>query len=298
MDDLRLGIIGMSEGNGHPYSWSAIFNGYDPLPMQDCPFPAIPAYLSQRKFPDDAIAGARVTHIWTQERGVSEHVAKAAKIETIVDRPEDMIGNINALLLARDDATNHLRFATPFLKAGLPIYIDKPLALDVTSARALYSAQSRPGQIFTCSALNYGREFRPPAGDIAALGTIRHVEATTIKDWDRYAVHVIEPMLRLLGRGADAVESRISGTAVRHLDLAWRDGLTARIEALMSPHGPISIRLFGTSGWRELVFSDSFSAFRSALQAFVAIVRGEAPAQDPGPVLEVVKMIELGRRTA
>ena len=30
----------------------------------------------------------------------------------------------------------------------------------------------------------------------------------------------------------------------------------------------------------------------------VAIVRGEAPAQDPGPVLEVVKMIELGRRTA
>ena len=24
---LKLGIIGLSEGNGHPYSWSAIFNG-------------------------------------------------------------------------------------------------------------------------------------------------------------------------------------------------------------------------------------------------------------------------------
>ena len=26
---LSLGLIGVSEGNGHPYSWSAIFNGYD-----------------------------------------------------------------------------------------------------------------------------------------------------------------------------------------------------------------------------------------------------------------------------
>jgi hypothetical protein len=26
---IKLGIIGASKGNGHPYSWSAIFNGYD-----------------------------------------------------------------------------------------------------------------------------------------------------------------------------------------------------------------------------------------------------------------------------
>jgi hypothetical protein len=28
-DNIRLGVIGMTEGNGHPYSWSAILNGYD-----------------------------------------------------------------------------------------------------------------------------------------------------------------------------------------------------------------------------------------------------------------------------
>ena len=41
---LRLGIIGISEGNGHPYSWSAIFNGYNHEYAQDCPFPVIPDY--------------------------------------------------------------------------------------------------------------------------------------------------------------------------------------------------------------------------------------------------------------
>ena len=29
LSKLKLGVIGMSEGNGHPYSWSAIFNGFD-----------------------------------------------------------------------------------------------------------------------------------------------------------------------------------------------------------------------------------------------------------------------------
>ena len=26
---IRLGILGMTEGNAHPFSWSAIINGYD-----------------------------------------------------------------------------------------------------------------------------------------------------------------------------------------------------------------------------------------------------------------------------
>jgi len=26
---IKLAMIGTVEGNGHPYSWSAIFNGYD-----------------------------------------------------------------------------------------------------------------------------------------------------------------------------------------------------------------------------------------------------------------------------
>ncbi len=44
MTKLTLGIIGSSSGNGHPYSWSAIFNGYDKSLMNDCPFDVIPKY--------------------------------------------------------------------------------------------------------------------------------------------------------------------------------------------------------------------------------------------------------------
>ena len=31
---INLGMIGINEGNGHPYSYSAMFNGYDPLALK------------------------------------------------------------------------------------------------------------------------------------------------------------------------------------------------------------------------------------------------------------------------
>ena len=85
MKQLKLGIIGLSKGNGHPYSWSVIFNGYNPEVMKECPFPVIPEYLSKQKFPEDLIKEGHVTHIWTQDKSVSKHIAKASNIENIVD---------------------------------------------------------------------------------------------------------------------------------------------------------------------------------------------------------------------
>jgi len=46
-DNIRIAMLGMIEGNGHPYSWSAIINGrYDTRAMARCPYPVIPQYLS------------------------------------------------------------------------------------------------------------------------------------------------------------------------------------------------------------------------------------------------------------
>ena len=61
--NLKLGIIGISDGNGHPYSWASIFNGYNSELMEECGFPVIPRYLEKQNFPEDTIQNASVTHI-------------------------------------------------------------------------------------------------------------------------------------------------------------------------------------------------------------------------------------------
>ena len=77
MEKIKLGIIGISEGNGHPYSWSAIFNGYNADAMASCPFPVIPDYLNERDFPSDFLTEkAIVTHIYTQDYNLSKQIAR------------------------------------------------------------------------------------------------------------------------------------------------------------------------------------------------------------------------------
>lgn len=295
---LRLGVIGLSEGNGHPYSWSAIFNGYNKETMEECGFPVIPRYLERQSFPHDAIADATVTHIWTQDAAISAHVARAARIPYVCGRFEDMIGAVDAILLARDDAETHFEFAAPFLDGGLPVYIDKPIALSQAQLERLYERQQYPGQIFTCSALRYAGELRLDEEMHAEVGNIRALHAVTPKDWDRYAVHVIEPALAILGeqgRVADAQAATTDGGGAE-LAVRWESGVRARFAAMGDGVScPLSLRVMGDRSWCDLHFRDTFAAFRAALDDFVRGVRAKDVRTDPGFVQRVVDLIERGR---
>ena len=112
---LKLGIIGLSDGNGHPYSWSAIFNGYNVKAMKKCGFPVIPEYLAEQRWPEAQISNARVTSVWTDEKKQSEHIAKASLIDNVASNLDDLAVHQDAILLARDDAENHFEYAKKYL---------------------------------------------------------------------------------------------------------------------------------------------------------------------------------------
>ena len=72
---IKTGIIGISSGNGHPYSWSAIVNGYDEKEMDKCRFKVIPKYLKLYK--NQPLNNVNVvTHIWTQNYTESKQISK------------------------------------------------------------------------------------------------------------------------------------------------------------------------------------------------------------------------------
>lgn len=294
---IRLGVIGLSAGNGHPYSWSAIFNGYDPLAMEDCGFPVIPRYLEKQRWPEDALSGAKVTHVWTQDSILSKKVANSSLISQVVGHPEEMIGQVDAVLLARDDPENHFEMAAPFIKAGLPIYIDKPICLSVSELDEIYSLQRYPGQIFTCSALRYAYEFELTDMIRNKVGRMLHIYASTPKDWDKYGIHVIEPLLAMAedqGRLVHNQNWRHGDSVI--VNLLWESGFQATVSALGSAACPIGYRVIGELGWHDMQFTDPFSAFKGALADFLAGVINRDVRAEPNFVRRVVEVIEAGRK--
>jgi hypothetical protein len=292
---LKLGIIGMSDGNGHPYSWSAIFNGYNTKFMKDCPFPVIPEYLSKQNFPNDGLCHlGKVTHIWTQNKMISEHIAAASYINNVVDDKEDMIGKVDAILLARDDAENHVDMAMPFIKAGLPVFIDKPFALSIQDAKTMLNAQTFDQQIFSCSSLRYARELQLSETEKKDLGNIVYVEGSVMKYWETYGIHILEPiMAQLPNRG-----KLLSVTPVKlddmHIVIVKWENCLANLKVSGKVPSPLSLTFYGNKVNVKKEFSDSFDCFRTSLKTFIEQINTQTQIISRKETLELVEIIERG----
>ncbi len=292
---LKLGMIGASPGNGHPYSWSAIFNGYDMELLGSSDYPGIADYLSKRSLPEEAIRGARVTHIWTQLPKLTERIAKTTGIENVCKNISQLANSVDAILLARDDWKSHLELGLPLLKLGLPIYIDKPIAVDTITLAKLLSAQAYPGQIFSCSALRFSPQLRLSQSEFSNIGPIKYIHCTAPKDWEKYAVHLIDPVLGLYIQN-DTIKSCVgyANQEVYECKVDWASGLITHFTTLGQLPAKFQFHVVGEKSARCLVWDDAFTSFKASLEHFVYRVTEERFQSEDEHHRQVVAIIEAG----
>ena len=289
----KLGMIGLSPGNGHPYSWSAIFNGYDKEKMADCPWPGIPEYLDKVDPTTMHIDGAKVTHIWTQDPKVSEHVAGASRIENIVDEMTDLIGVVDAVVLARDDGENHLRMAAPFIDAGIPIMIDKPLADNVEDIREFIRYYEAGKPIMSCSSMRYDDGLLTHRGK---HGRILTAQALCGKYWRTYGIHLIEGVYAVMGGGIESVQN-VGREGEEIVHLAWTDGRHAVLQTFknIEPTGHFSF--YGDKSFGTVEGAGAYSSFRNMLVAFVGMLKTGVSPIDWRETVEMARIVAAGVRS-
>lgn len=285
--ELRLAMLGMIEGNGHPYSWSGIINGYNPAEMAHCPYAGIPIYMGKQTLESVRIPGARVTHIWTDDPADAPKVAAASLIEHVVSRPEDVIGQVDAVIIATDDGTDHVRRARPFIEAGLPVFIDKPMATTMADLRQFLAWHQAGHVVLSTSGMRYAPEMR---ADFSSLGDLRWITSFTCKTWERYGIHALEAVSPLLGLGFLSVQAQSdAGGDVMHI--THQRGVRLTIGALHDAYGSFgAVHLYGIKADLALKLTDTYHAFRGQLVAFIDMLRTGEP---PLPFAETVEMMAV-----
>jgi len=289
---LRLGIIGISEGNGHPYSWSSIFNGYNKELAQDCPFPVIPDYLSKQQFPKDQIQNARVTCVWTQDIEQSRAIALFSCIDYVCETLSEMAEKVDAVLLARDDAETHFEYALPFLKAGIPIFIDKPFAYSTQEAQLMLDNCQHEWQLFTCSSLRFAKEFQL-AEELKVQ--IQHIEASIVKRWNKYGIHILEPSVQLLPHRGKLLSVINTGDEFSDNVIVVWENVTARFRCTGDQPSPLEINYEGIKQSGKLSFSDTYNCFKTSLMCFVDnVLIGKSIPIARTETLEIITILEKG----
>lgn len=277
--ELSLGIIGLNSGNGHPFSYSAIFNGYDPEALKTrCPFPLIRDYLPRDHRNEVFLEGAKVTHVWTESRATSEDVAAVARIPHIASRIEDLLEEVDAVILARDDPWRHLEFVAPVLAAKKPIFIDKQLASTREDVARILDLAGPDYPLMAGSAARYTRDVARARNELRGR-TVRSVHGMSRVSWMRYGHHLIEPISCLFGLDIRAARSLSEHPDHDIVQLRYCSGLNVILEFARDIHLPIQFTCFSEDEEPyQVPFADFFHSFREMLAAFVVLVReGRAP---------------------
>jgi len=174
-----IGIIGAE--NSHTIGFGKMFN-------------------LDKKFP-----GWEVAYVW----GEKDEFAQVAKIKggipVIVKDPLEMLGKIDALIVDHRHGDMHLDAALPFVKAGIPTFIDKPFCYDSQAAKTfLQMARAIGTPVTSYSSIAHSYATEDMRRQLTELKDINQITCYGKADVNSiyggfffYGVHMVEPLIYL-----------------------------------------------------------------------------------------------------
>ncbi|MDO6686267.1 MULTISPECIES: Gfo/Idh/MocA family protein [unclassified Agarivorans] len=272
---VKIGLLGFSDNNGHPYSFSAILNGYNKDRFKETEWLGILGYLQKRSVEDFCSFDAKITHVWCQDHRRAEDISACCYIDNVVFDYVDMIGYVDAVIIARDDYENHKAMAEPFLNAGIPVMIDKPLTLDESELKWFMSYYDR-GLLYSCSGLRFCKELDLIRENLAEFGRIKLVKASVVNHWDKYGVHMLDATLGIWDERIETVSCETQ-SGIDTYTLVYSNGMVLQINTLGPECFSFSYEVIGEKKSYHTNISDNFSAFKRMLGGFVEQVNNGTP---------------------
>lgn len=237
---LNFGIVGMNPGNGHPYSFTAVFNGFDPAALERCDFPIIRQYLTQHHCNREFIPGAKVSHVWTQDRELSEKIAAVSRIPVIADSLEQLVEETDGIIFARDDIWNHFEMARFIFRTGKPVYMDKLLCATPEELRIWSKEIPSDYPLMTASSFRFAPLVKEAAAKISRQKPLM-IHGVSPCIWIRYAPHLLDALFAIYGR--DVVSVQNTGVDKRDIvTLTFADGLQAVLEVYEGMALPMGLK--------------------------------------------------------
>jgi len=286
-----IGMIGMTPGNGHPLSFSAIVNGFDPATFPRGEFEMIHNYLSARSPDEFGVGGAKVTHVWTQDPETTALISRACSIPNTVGDPVEMRGLVDALVIARDDPGSHVELARPFLEHGTPVFVDKPLTMQPDEL-GYFAGYLEQGLLMSSSGLRYATELDDVRAGTHELGEVLAIRGIVPNEWERYGAHILDAVQGACGLHFTGVR-RLSA---RHecMLVETSEDVPVVVDALGMYKTPIAIDVLGTEQRLSRPLRDNFGAFRRLLGEFISMVHRHEPVVPAADTLRSVAVLIAG----
>lgn len=190
---LRIGIIGAE--NSHTAGYGKMFN-------------------IDKKFP-----GVEVKYVWGETDAFAKKAMEKGGIPNQVEDPKEMLGKIDALIADHRHPKYHLEAATPFVKAGIPTFVDKPFCYRAAEGKEFLEMAQKVGTPVTSwSSIAQSAATFDLKDQVKSMGKVIQVVRTGTVDLDSkyggvffYGVHIVQPLLYIFGDDVERVKVTRNG---------------------------------------------------------------------------------------
>ncbi|MBI3862822.1 MAG: Gfo/Idh/MocA family oxidoreductase [Planctomycetia bacterium] len=284
--EIRIGIIGLD--TSHSVAFTQILN--------------TPSEKDR-----DAVTGCRVVAAYPKgspdipssvER-VPEYTIKVKDLGVeIVDTIEDLVTKVDAVLLETNDGRPHLNQVLPVLKAGKPVFIDKPIAGSLADAVAIFeAARKHKVPLFSSSSLRYTTGAQAIRG--GKIGEVKGCDAyspcsleATHPDLFWYGIHGVESLFTVMGTGCEKV-TRVSTPALDVVVGEWKGGRVGTFRGIRTPEGGGQAgyggTAFGTKGVEQI---GTYGGYQPLMYEIVKFFRTGKPPVTEEETLEIYAFME------
>jgi virulence factor len=221
----------------------------------------------------------------------------------LVDKPEEMIGKVDAMLIEAVDGSVHYERAKPFLEAGVPCFVDKPFTCSVADAHKLVELTAKKKlPLFSSSSLRFAPDL------VAYTADAKHGKIQGAVAWGpaslhernpglfHYGIHAVEVLYTLMGPGCETVTC----TSDKTVDVVtghWKDGRAATVRGTRSGPGVYGAVAFAEKGVTTLAIETKY-IYRELLKKIVETYTTGKPPIEISVTVEIVAFIEAAFKSA
>lgn len=189
----------------------------------------------------DKVAGVKMVAAYPQGskdiegsvKRVPEYTEKVKALGVeIVDSVEELVKRVDVVFLESNDGRVHLEQVRPVLKAGKPVFIDKPIAGNLKEVIAILDEAKKAGvPLFCSSSLRFGKNTQ--AVHHGSIGKVKSAETTSPSSLEKthpdlywYGVHGCESLFTVMGTGCQSVKRGTTADGKIEVTGTWEGGRT------------------------------------------------------------------------
>jgi hypothetical protein len=164
---------------------------------------------------------------WNRVKGFTDDYRRMGI--DIVDSIDDLLKRVDAVLLESVDGRTHLAQAKLVIAAQKPLFIDKPMAMNVADAQDIFRlAKESNVPCFSASSLRFGKQVQAARNGTAGFGQIRGCSAWApaggmppgSEPFWFHGIHGVEILFTIMGPGCKSV----AWVAPDKVVGVWKDG--------------------------------------------------------------------------